>query len=206
MKIILDVLEEYESPLQNADLHERRKERITEVVQDLCISYRALAEEHESLKTVSINTHVSKSSPCSNNGSVKDIDSNPESTVEDAEIECDDTTNEIEHVKRFAEKSVPKDRSSNQSDTASSDGLRFKFSRLVEENTQIQVELIRRNSEKRETIRKLQNQVSRLKAQNETLQRTLSYYDRMQQHIQDNSPRRKRSFSSVTNAEYLLLT
>ncbi|XP_021762476.1 protein NETWORKED 2C-like [Chenopodium quinoa] len=205
MKVILALLEDDDSPLQNDEICVRKKENITKVVQDLCISYRNLAEKYESLKNVAIDVHTSESSSLFSNKSKKILEdlgawndsqlettnSNPESSVEDADTKCEGTMADIEHIKRTADSLVPKGGSSIQPENAWFDGVKYKFSKLVEENTQLQVELIRRNSEKRETIIKLQTQVSRLRVENDTLKRTLNYNDHNKQHIQESSPRRK---------------
>ncbi|XP_021756031.1 uncharacterized protein LOC110721197 [Chenopodium quinoa] len=205
MKILLALLEDDDSPLQNDEICVKKKENTKKVVQDLCISYRNLAEKYESLKNVAIDVHTSESSSLFSNRSKKNMNdlgawddsqlettnSNPESSVEDADTECEVGMADNEHIKRTADNLVPKGGSSIKPENPWFYGVKYKFSKLVEENTQLQVELIRRNSEKRETIIKLQNQVSRLRVENDTLKRTLNYYDRNKQHIQESSPRRK---------------
>lgn len=206
MKEILDLLDEDDSPLQNAEICVRKKDTIRKVLQDLSISYRSLAEKYVSLKSVEMNVQSSESSLSSNKRSMKNMealgtrddtqleatDSNPESTVEDADIDNEDSMTDVGHIKRFADDLVvAKDGTSIMSGNAAVDGVKFKFSKLVERNTQLQVELIRRNSEKRETIIKLQDQVSKLRVKNDTLKRTLSYFNRNHEHIQENYTRRK---------------
>ncbi|XP_056689646.1 uncharacterized protein [Spinacia oleracea] len=189
IKVILNLLEDDDdnSPLKNAEISLRKKQTMKKAVQDLYISYRSLAEKYESLK--------SSSSPSSmkymDDSQLETTDSNPESIVEDVDIDCEGTMTDIENIKRSSNNLVPKDGCSIRPEMVWSDGVKLKFSKLVEENTQLQVELIRRNSEKRETIIKLQNQVRMLRVENDRLQRTLSYFDRNKQHIQESSPRRK---------------
>lgn len=200
IKAILDLLEDIDSPLLDAELYAKRKEILTEAVQDLCVSYRSIANEYGRLNLSANDFQVSESSsPLSiKNREVfrtRDLEatrSNPESTEDDTDIEREDTMIDLEQMKRVPDRSVHHDGSNIMLvENACSDRVKFKFSKLVEQNTQLQVELIRRNTEKRETIIKLQNQVRRLKAENDTLQRTLSFFDHSKQHIQENSPRRK---------------
>lgn len=205
MEAILNQLEEDVSPLQNSEIYAKVKVTITKAVEELCESYRSLAEKYERVKCVAMDVQSSESSPASDNRNMKNMEVlgardvsqleaivfYPESTVEDADIECEATMIDLEHNQRVENNLEHKDGGGIKPKFAWSDGVNYKFSKLVEENTQLQIELIRRNSEKRETIRKLQDQVSRLRVENDTLQRTLSYLDRNQQNLQVNSPRRK---------------
>lgn len=147
----------------------------------LPILQRSLAEKYQRLRSVPQDGLSSRSSSPSKgkqlSGSWDDsqleaINSNPESIVEDADIEYDEGGIKPENAWLEEEK--------------------FKMSKLVEENVKLQVELIKRNTEKRETIKRLKNRVTRLVSENNALQHhRLSYYDHNKQPVEVSSPRRK---------------
>ena len=86
------------------------------------------------------------------------INSNPESSTEDGDNECSGNTHDLDHLETFVHNlKEPKDDNSIKPETGGLDMKKFKLSTLVEENTRLHVELIRRNNEKIETIKKLQN-------------------------------------------------
>ncbi|KAL9229395.1 hypothetical protein vseg_004864 [Gypsophila vaccaria] len=196
MKDIVNLLDEN-------DFSTQRKQAITQIVTDLCISYASLARDHELLK-LSTSEHFSNPifSPSDKHNNTKSNenwdDSPPESTIEDPEIEIegDTHTTELEENKFIADNLTPaEDETVLSKDECrivnSEEGVfhtAFKCSKIVEESGRVQMELIRRNSEKREMILELQDQVTSLMAEKDALLHKLSYCER---YFQANSTNRR---------------
>ncbi|KAK9678094.1 hypothetical protein RND81_11G187600 [Saponaria officinalis] len=181
MKTIMKLLEDNDSATNNTEeIYEKRKDEITKIVKQLCISYCSLAQDYDLL----INTnakHKDDDVPVFYDDSPFDvIDSNPESMLDDLDFENEDSFDPEGDDSR-----VKHDR------VLVKGGMKLKFNKLFEENTELQMELVRRNSEKRDVICKLQEQVLRLVAEKDALKRHLSYVERHKPRFEAADPGRK---------------
>ncbi|KAK9669841.1 hypothetical protein RND81_13G158400 [Saponaria officinalis] len=186
MKAIMNLLEENDFSMQ------QKKQAITQIVNELCISYTSLAQDYDLLKSSTSEHALNSESLLLNklddtkSGERWD-GSEPESTVEDAETENegDTTSDKLEHMK------IAADNLTAEEENVLCKGMfnrMLKYSKVVEESAGIQIELIRKNSEKREMIIGLQDQVVSLMAQRDALLRKLSYFER---NFRATSPKRR---------------
>ncbi|KAL9246066.1 hypothetical protein vseg_019647 [Gypsophila vaccaria] len=191
MKTIINLLEENKISTHNTEeVNKSTKDEITKMINEICTSYCTLAHDYDNL--INCTKHKDNVPAFWDDSPFDVIDSNPESIVEDSEHDNEDPgpdTLDPEDETLLSSK----DDSRVKQDKAwwKNGGMKVKFNRLFEENTELQMELVRRNSEKREMICKLQEQVARLVAEKEMLKRHLSYVERHKTRFENTSPGRK---------------
>ncbi|OMO85511.1 KIP1-like protein [Corchorus capsularis] len=83
-------------------------------------------------------------------------------------LDEEDFTSKINGFRRFKPKAAEFRKCSSEREN-----IQFQFTKLMEENLRQQAELLRRNEEKRETIKELRLQLEYLKSENRTLQKCL---------------------------------
>ena len=216
--ILTLIQEEGESFAQPVEMYNERRMELVKMLEDFYISFRSLAESYDQLKSELMQSARSGSSASSNSmkplldlqsankrgkgkyddSKLEQPNSNPESVVEDPDIEFSNKTmdgvilvktddhhlnlNKIQ-IQDFEELNDGNDEKisgydagngkfSNFEMTSFSDEnmMWIQISELLQENLRQQAELIKRNEEKRETIRDLCLRLHRVMEENKALQ------------------------------------
>lgn len=258
MKAIVTILKEDHCSDQGADMHQKGRKDLKQMIEGLSKSYQALAIAYDQLKSETSNTSHSESSSFSNKKITLCASCNEKATsnirgrnledgfkchlksiVKGPDIKFDGTDLNYGQMKRLEgvhglisavkpssvickagleckgtlEEEIMTDSSTNENFLTEIEGLEssqtiddpsmsrcrfgkiwsgldFQITQLVEDNLQQLVELVRRNDEKRETIKKLQLEIEALKRENEVLQISSRYSNADSEHDQPQTSRR----------------
>ncbi|OMO99356.1 hypothetical protein COLO4_13346 [Corchorus olitorius] len=193
MKAVMTLMEQdnnLNSACQKADISFNRKSEVVRMLGEVNRSYSSLVEKYDQLMSKSQSfPHYGSSSILSNSRDIQQTinqgrvvessddpiteasDSRPESVVDDPDFEH--YSSSFEYLNKFKPKAAEFRKCSSERENIQFQ-LKFQFTKLMEENLRQQAELLRRNDEKRETIKELRLQLEHLKSENRTLQKCLS--------------------------------
>ncbi|XVF44379.1 hypothetical protein PTKIN_Ptkin02bG0115200 [Pterospermum kingtungense] len=185
------VQDDGDSFAKRAEMYYQKRPELIQMVEDLHKSYRSLAEKYDQLKSqVNNDTYprllsVNQVQGRKNYDEGKDSKSNAtaEDHPDDHETELDDYDKRKEN-KNINGIAFQRDKSDGSQAAMLENEkmwneLRFKVSELVEDNLSHQTELIRRNDEKRETIRNLCSKMNMVDIDNRDVKRKRSQLSRL---------------------------